>query len=73
MLKRCYNDGGRWRRCHAEIDFSKFGEIEIHPLSRIKKLSAINLARNWRIAPHVTQMADADITDMEEFPPFAGR
>ena len=50
-----------------EIDFSKFGEIEIHPLSRIKKLSAINLARNWRIAPHVTQMADADITDMEEF------
>lgn len=50
-----------------EIDFSKFGEVEIHPLSRIKKLSAVNLARNWRIAPHVTQMANADITDMEEF------
>ncbi|MGU9951472.1 MAG: dihydrolipoyllysine-residue acetyltransferase [Gammaproteobacteria bacterium WSBS_2016_MAG_OTU1] len=49
------------------VDFSKFGEIEIHPLSRIRKLSAANLSRNWLVAPHVTQFAEADITDMDEF------
>lgn len=51
----------------ADIDFSQFGAVEIKPLSRINKLSAANLHRNWLIAPHVTQMADADVTDMEEF------
>ncbi len=49
------------------VDFSKFGEIEVHPLSRIRKLSAANLSRNWLVAPHVTQFAEADITDMDEF------
>ena len=50
-----------------EIDFGKFGETEIHPLARVRKLSAVNLRRNWLVAPHVTQFADADITDMEKF------
>ena len=50
-----------------EIDFRQFGEVETHPLSRINKLSAANLRRNWLVAPHVTQFMDADITDMEEF------
>jgi pyruvate dehydrogenase E2 component (dihydrolipoamide acetyltransferase) len=48
-----------------QIDFSKFGETETRPLSRIKKLSGANLARNWAMIPHVTQFEDADITDLE--------
>ena len=48
-----------------QIDFSKFGEIETQPLSRIKKLSGANLARNWAMIPHVTQFEDADITGLE--------
>ncbi len=49
------------------IDFSKFGEVETKPLSRIKKLSGANLHRNWVTAPHVTQFDEADITDLEDF------
>ncbi|UNK47959.1 dihydrolipoyllysine-residue acetyltransferase [Lysobacter sp. S4-A87] len=49
-----------------KIDFSKFGETETKPLSRIQKLSGANLARNWAMIPHVTQHDDADITDLEE-------
>jgi pyruvate dehydrogenase E2 component (dihydrolipoamide acetyltransferase) len=48
-----------------QIDFSKFGETETRPLSRIKKLSGANLSRNWAMIPHVTQFEDADITDLE--------
>ncbi|MDE2270706.1 MAG: dihydrolipoyllysine-residue acetyltransferase [Xanthomonadaceae bacterium] len=48
-----------------QIDFTKFGETETQPLSRIKKLSGANLARNWAMIPHVTQFEDADITDLE--------
>jgi pyruvate dehydrogenase E2 component (dihydrolipoamide acetyltransferase) len=48
-----------------QIDFSKFGETETRSLSRIKKLSGANLARNWAMIPHVTQFEDADITDLE--------
>ncbi|MBP6797866.1 MAG: 2-oxo acid dehydrogenase subunit E2, partial [Luteimonas sp.] len=49
-----------------KVDFSKFGAIEEKPLSRIKKISGANLARNWAMIPHVTQFDDADITDLEE-------
>ncbi|WP_425533128.1 biotin/lipoyl-containing protein, partial [Stenotrophomonas rhizophila] len=38
-----------------KVDFSKFGEVEVQPLSRIKKISGANLARNWAMIPHVTQ------------------
>ncbi len=48
-----------------KVDFSKFGEVEDKPLSRIKKISGANLARNWAMIPHVTQHDDADITDLE--------
>ncbi len=48
-----------------KIDFSKFGAIETRELSRIKKISGANLARNWAMIPHVTQHDDADITDLE--------
>jgi len=50
-----------------KIDFTKFGEIERQPLSRIKKISAANLSRNWVVIPAVTYHEDADITDLEAF------
>lgn len=50
-----------------EIDFSKWGEIEEKPLSRIRKASARNLHRSWLNVPHVTQFDEADITDLEAF------
>ncbi len=49
-----------------KVDFAKFGEIETRELSRIKKISGANLARNWAMIPHVTQHDDADITDLED-------
>jgi len=49
------------------VDFSKFGTVESKPLSRIKKISGANLARNWAMIPHVTQFDDADITELEAF------
>ncbi len=50
-----------------KVDFARFGEIEVEPLSRIKKISGANLARNWAMIPHVTQFEQADITEMEAF------
>jgi pyruvate dehydrogenase E2 component (dihydrolipoamide acetyltransferase) len=47
------------------VDFAKFGEVETRPLSRIKKISGANLARNWAMVPHVTQHDDADVTELE--------
>ena len=49
------------------VDFAKFGPVEAKPLSRIKKISGANLARNWVMIPHVTQFDEADITDLEAF------
>ncbi|HQV72313.1 MAG TPA: dihydrolipoyllysine-residue acetyltransferase [Dokdonella sp.] len=49
-----------------QVDFAKFGEIEAKPLSKIKKISGANLARNWVMIPHVTQFDDADISDLED-------
>ncbi|MBB1473000.1 dihydrolipoyllysine-residue acetyltransferase [Luteimonas sp. MC1782] len=48
-----------------KVDFSKFGETEVQPLSKIRKISGANLARNWAMIPHVTQHDDADVTDLE--------
>jgi pyruvate dehydrogenase E2 component (dihydrolipoamide acetyltransferase) len=50
-----------------EVDFAKFGPVELKPRSRIKKLSAANLHRNWVMIPHVTQFDEADITELEAF------
>ncbi len=49
------------------LDFSKFGETSLEPLSRIKRISGPNLHRNWVMIPHVTQFDQADITELEEF------
>lgn len=50
-----------------QVDFAKFGPIETKPLSRIKKISGPNLARNWVMIPAVTYHEDADITELEAF------
>ncbi len=49
------------------VDFAKFGPVETRPLSRVKKISGANLARNWVMIPHVTQFDEADITELEAF------
>ncbi|MEP7072586.1 MAG: dihydrolipoyllysine-residue acetyltransferase [Nitrosospira sp.] len=48
-----------------QVNFAKFGPVELKPLSRIKKISGANLHRNWVMIPHVTQFDEADITDLE--------
>jgi len=50
-----------------KVDFRKFGEIEHQARTRIQKVSAANLARNWVMIPAVTYHDDADITDLEQF------
>ena len=49
------------------IDFAKFGPVERVELSRIRRISGPNLARNWAVIPHVTNNEDADITELEAF------
>ncbi len=49
------------------VDFARFGPVESRPLSRIRKISGANLARNWVMIPHVTQHDEADITELEAF------
>jgi pyruvate dehydrogenase E2 component (dihydrolipoamide acetyltransferase) len=50
-----------------QVDFAKFGPVQLQALSRIKKLSGANLHRNWVAIPHVTQQDEADITELEAF------
>jgi pyruvate dehydrogenase E2 component (dihydrolipoamide acetyltransferase) len=49
------------------IDFSKFGDIERRPLSRIQRIAGPHLHRSWLHVPHVTQHDEADITELESF------
>jgi len=48
-----------------QVDFAKFGPVELKSLLRIKKMSGANLHRNWVMIPHVTQFDEADISDLE--------
>jgi pyruvate dehydrogenase E2 component (dihydrolipoamide acetyltransferase) len=50
-----------------QVDFAKYGEVERVALSRIKRISGPNLARNWVMIPHVTHHDEADITDLDAF------
>jgi pyruvate dehydrogenase E2 component (dihydrolipoamide acetyltransferase) len=50
----------------AEIDFAKFGAVEVKPLSRIQKISGPRLHASWVNVPHVWQMDEADITELED-------
>lgn len=49
------------------IDFSRFGEIEEVPMTRLMQVGAANLHRSWLNVPHVTQFESADITELEAF------
>jgi pyruvate dehydrogenase E2 component (dihydrolipoamide acetyltransferase) len=49
----------------AEVDFAKFGAVEVKPLSRIQRISGARLQASWINLPHVTQNDEADITDLE--------
>ena len=49
------------------VDFASFGEVDMQVMSKIKRLTADNMSRNWLNVPHVTQFDDADITDLEAF------
>ena len=48
-----------------EVDFAKFGRVEVKPLGRIQRISGARLQASWINLPHVTQHDDADITDLE--------
>ncbi len=56
--------GGGLPKVH-EVDFARFGEVEVKPLSRIKRISGPRLQAAWVNVPHVTQHDEADITDLE--------
>ncbi|MFV8818317.1 dihydrolipoyllysine-residue acetyltransferase [Haliea sp. E17] len=50
-----------------EVDFAKFGEVEVTQRSKLDKLTSDNMQRSWLNVPHVTQYDDADVTELEEF------
>jgi len=50
-----------------EVDFARFGEVEVTQRSKLDKLTAANMQRSWLNVPHVTQFDDADITELEDF------
>ncbi|MCI5106051.1 MAG: E3 binding domain-containing protein, partial [Pseudomonadales bacterium] len=49
-----------------DIDFSQFGEIEEVQRSKLEKVTAVNMHRNWMSVPHVAQFNEADVTDLED-------
>ncbi len=60
-------DGGAGLPRLPVVDFSKWGETERLPLTKIQRVSAQNLHRAWVSIPHVTQFDEADITELEAF------
>lgn len=50
-----------------EPDFARFGQVERVSRSRVERLTADNMVRAWLNIPHVTQFADADVSDLEDF------
>ena len=67
------SEAGAFVPALPEVDFSKFGEVEEIPLSRVQKQVAINMRRSWLNIPHVTQHCLADIEDLEKFRKRLGR
>jgi pyruvate dehydrogenase E2 component (dihydrolipoamide acetyltransferase) len=60
-------DGGLDLLPWPTVDFAKYGEVERVALSKIRRISAANLSRNWVRIPHVTHNDDADVTELEAF------
>jgi pyruvate dehydrogenase E2 component (dihydrolipoamide acetyltransferase) len=50
----------------AELDFAKWGAIEVKPLNTVRRLTALNLARSWSQVPQVTHYDSADVTELDE-------
>ena len=50
-----------------EVDFSRFGEVELKDMTRLQQIGASNLHRSWLNVPHVTQFDLADISELEDF------
>lgn len=50
-----------------DIDFSQFGAVEIAKMSKIQKITSLNMQRSWLNVPHVTQFDETDITDLDAF------
>ena len=59
--------GGAVMASVPDVDFSQFGEIEEISMSKLHKVTAANMQRNWSVVPHVTQFNEADITELEKF------
>jgi pyruvate dehydrogenase E2 component (dihydrolipoamide acetyltransferase) len=75
FIQRALQQGGEPQRLGnvlqvepaRSIDFSEFGEIEIAPLSNVRRIAAKSLHRSWVTIPHVTQFDEADITELEAY------
>ncbi len=50
-----------------DVDFSRFGEIEQTPRSKLARVTAANMHRSWLAVPHVAQFEEADVTELERF------
>jgi len=64
-LEKAKQGGGALPKI-PDIDFSKFGEIELEPMSKIARVTAENMQRSWLNVPHVTQFDDADLTELDQ-------
>jgi len=65
QLEKAKQGGGALPKI-PEIDFSKFGEIVLEPMSKIARVTAENMQRSWLNVPHVTQFDDADLTALDQ-------
>lgn len=59
--------GGAGIPAVPDIDFSQFGDIEEVPMSKLHRVTAVNMHRNWLNVPAVAQFNEADVTELEEF------
>jgi len=64
-VKKVMRGGGGGLPEVPQVDFSRFGDVERKPLSRLKRISGPRLQAAWVNAPHVTQHDEADITALE--------
>ncbi|HEY5647098.1 MAG TPA: biotin/lipoyl-containing protein, partial [Pseudomonadales bacterium] len=64
MTSRATASAGGGIPAMPAVDFSRFGAVEIQPLSRIRAAGASNLHRSWLNLPHVTQFEEADVTEL---------
>ena len=58
--------GGTVPKVKKEIDFSKWGDIEVQKLTKVNRITGDRLQQAWQEIPHVTQHNDADITELEK-------